>query len=97
MAHEWVVAGVVAGRVWSVGRGDDPDRCGTDHHEATDTCTVHGMSDGGRGGCNDPGLGCPVRAYRGDHSVDVAQRGGEYFEVRSGEVLAYNVDVCGQL
>ena len=40
VAHEWVVAGVVAGRVWSVGRGDDPDRGGTDHHEAADACTA---------------------------------------------------------
>jgi hypothetical protein len=38
-----------------------------------------------------------VRADRGDHRVDVAQRGREYFEVRSGQVLAYDVDVRRQL
>ena len=80
-----------------MGRGHDPDRRGTDHHEAADACTVHGVRDGGRGWCNDPGLGCPVRADRGDHRVDVAQRGGEDLEVRSGEVLPYDVDVRGQL
>ena len=55
------------------------------------------MRDGGRGWCNDPGLGCPVRADRGDHRVDVAQRGGENLGVRCGQVLPYDVDVRRQL
>jgi hypothetical protein len=72
IAHEQVVAGIVARRVWSVCRRHDTDRRSTDHHEAADACTVHGVCDGGRGWCNDPGLGCPVRADRGDHRLGVA-------------------------
>ena len=60
-------------------------------------CTVHGVGDGGGGWCDDSGLGCPVRADRGDHSVDVAHRVGENIGVRCGKVLAYDADVCGQL
>jgi hypothetical protein len=83
--------------VWSVGRGHDPDWGGTDHHEAADACTGHGVRDGGCGARSDPGLGCPVGANRGDHRVDVVQRGREYFEVWSGQVLPYDVDARRQL
>jgi hypothetical protein len=70
--HEQVIAGIVARRLRLVGRGHDTDRRSTDHHEAADACTVHGVRDGGRGWCNDPGLGCTVRTERGDHCIDVA-------------------------
>src|SRR4029453_19044352 len=96
-AHQQVVAGVIARRMRLVGRRHNAHRRGTDHHEAADARTVHGVRDGGGRGCNDPGLGCPVRADSGDHCVDVAWRGGEDFGVRSGQVLPYDVDVRRQL
>jgi hypothetical protein len=42
---------------------------------------------------DDPGVGCPVRPDRRDHRVDVAQRGEEDLDVRSGQILPYDVDV----
>ncbi len=53
----------------------------------------HGVRDGRRGAGNDSGLGCPVRADRGDHRVDIAQRGGEDCDVRTGQVLPYDLDI----
>ena len=64
---------------------------------ATNVSCASSSADGGRGWCNDPGLGCPVRADRGDHRVGVAQRGGENLVVWIGQVLPYDADVCGQL
>ena len=97
VTHEQVVAGVVAGRVWSVGRGHDPDRGGTDHHEAADACTSHGVGDGGRGWCNDPGLGRPVRADRGVTAS--ASRRASASTSLSGLARSCRTtrDVCGQL